>query len=121
MNLEPDVLADTEADDEWLEWESWLKSQVVSSANRQVFMYPENFLDPSLRDDKPPFFTDLENDLQQNNITNEVAEDAFGKYLEKLHVVSRLKVLSYYHEIENTGTGVQGVNNCQRQNLATSG
>lgn len=111
MNLEPDVLADTEVEDEWLEWDSWLKSQVISSANRQIYMNPENFLDPSLRDDKTPFFTDFENDLQQNNITNDLAETAFGNYLEKLHEVSRLKVLSYYHETENTGTGVQGVDN----------
>ncbi|KAH7186849.1 hypothetical protein DER44DRAFT_737180 [Fusarium oxysporum] len=89
-----------------LEPDAGLKSQVVSSANRQVYMYPENFLDPSLRDDKTPFFKDLETELQQNNITNDVAEEAFGNYLEKLHVVSRMKILSYYHESESTSSGV---------------
>ncbi|KAH7138743.1 hypothetical protein B0J11DRAFT_515202 [Dendryphion nanum] len=109
MNLEPDVVADVEADNVWMHWESWLKSLVISSANRQVYMCPENFLEPSLRDDKTPLFRDLENDISQNDITNDVAEEAFASYLEKLLVISRLEVKSYYHELERTDSGVQGV------------
>ncbi|KAK6823489.1 hypothetical protein PG987_013746 [Apiospora arundinis] len=109
MNLEPDVIADVEADNVWTQWESWLKSQVISSANRLVYMHSENFLEPSLRDDKTPFFKDLENDISQIDIINDVAEEAFASYLEKLMVISRLEVKSYYHELERTDSGVQGV------------
>lgn len=33
------------------------------AANRKTFLYPENYLEPELRDDKSPFFEDLESEL----------------------------------------------------------
>lgn len=40
-------------------WE-WMKHYRTWEANRMVFLYPENWLDPSLRDNKSPFFLELE-------------------------------------------------------------
>ena len=54
-----------------------MKSYRVWQANRLVFLYPENWIEPELRDDKSPFFKDLENELLQNEVTLETAEDAF--------------------------------------------
>lgn len=40
-------------------WE-WMKHYRTWEANRMVFLYPENWVDPSLRDDKSPFFIEFE-------------------------------------------------------------
>ena len=39
----------------------------VWEANRRVFLYPENYIEPELRDDKTEFFQELEDELLQNN------------------------------------------------------
>src|SRR5207244_3345070 len=70
-------------------------------AARQVFFYPENWLEPELRDDKTPVFKELEAELQQNDVTDANAETAIRHYLEKVHEVSRLTVLGAYHEVDN--------------------
>lgn len=40
-------------------WE-WMKNYRMWEANRKVFLYPENWIEPSLRDDKSPFFLEFE-------------------------------------------------------------
>lgn len=40
-------------------WE-WMQKYRVWEANRKVFLYPENWIEPSLRDDKSPFFNAFE-------------------------------------------------------------
>ncbi|HQR35749.1 MAG TPA: neuraminidase-like domain-containing protein [Blastocatellia bacterium] len=102
MNLEqPYVTADSTKDENWLQWK-WMKNYRVWEANRKVFCYPENWIEPELRDDKTPFFKELENELMQNDITNETAEDAIRHYLEKLEKVARLDIRSVCHEERET-------------------
>ena len=99
MNLEADVIANAEKDDKWLQWE-WMKNYRVWEANRKVFLYPENWIEPELRDDKSPFFKELENELMQNEISKATAEDALKHYLEKLDQVARLEIMGMYHQVE---------------------
>jgi hypothetical protein len=40
-----------------------MKNYRVWEANRKVFLYPEKWIEPELRDDKTPFFKELDNDL----------------------------------------------------------
>ncbi|SFU08195.1 virulence plasmid A protein [Geodermatophilus amargosae] len=72
-------------------WE-WLKSYRVWEANRRVFLYPENWLDPELRDDKTEAFRQLESEVQQSDLTDAAAARAFAGYLQRLEQVARLKV-----------------------------
>ena len=51
-----------------------MKNYRVWEANRKVFLYPENWIEPELRDDKTPFFKELETELLQNDVTMETAE-----------------------------------------------
>lgn len=107
MNLEVDVDVNTELDTAW-GWWKWMKNYRVWEANRKVFLYPENWIEPELRDDKSPFFKELENELLQNELTQETAETAFLHYLEKLDQVARLDIVGMYHERESdngTATG----------------
>jgi hypothetical protein len=101
MNLEAPGVAigdDLEIRRHWDEWESWRKLYRVWEANRKVFLYPEDWMDPALRDDKTPFFVELENELLQADITNDTAEAAVLNYLYKLGQVSRLEVMGFYIE-----------------------
>ena len=82
------------------EWNQWRRISRVWEANRKIFLYPENWLEPELRDDKSPFFKELEIRLKQNELTGENIEDAFHGYLEKLDEVARLEVVGLYHQEE---------------------
>ena len=101
LNLVPQVKIDST----WDPW-SWMSQFRLWQANRQVFLYPENYLLPELRMDKSPFFADLENDLRQTNCDAAAATTAFESYLRKLVEVSRLVVGAHYHELKPDGTHV---------------
>jgi hypothetical protein len=95
MNLEPEVSPASIKADQW----EWMKRYRVWEANRKIFLYPENWLEPELRDNKSPFFMDLESELLQADITDDLAETAFLNYLEKLDDVSKLEISAMYlHE-----------------------
>ena len=96
MNLETKVLLDADDAQEW----KWRKYYRVWEANRKVFLYPENWIEPELRDDKSPFFEELENELLQNEINDENVEKAFLKYLDKLDEVSRLEIVGLYEQTD---------------------
>ena len=68
MGLEPEVSVKSDGDDgdsAW-RWWKWMRKYRVWEANRKVFLYPENWIEPELRRDKSSFFQDLENELLQN-------------------------------------------------------
>lgn len=84
------------------EWE-WRKNYRVWEANRKVFLYPENYLEPDLRDNKTPLFRELEEELLQQKITKESAEAAYRKYVSQFAELARLIIAgSYYHQASNT-------------------
>lgn len=96
MNLEPDVRADDLA---WKQW-AWMKNYRVWEANRKIFLYPENWIEPELRLDKSVFFKELENDLLQNELNTDNAETAFISYLDKLETVARLEIVGQFYETD---------------------
>ena len=97
LNLEPDVIADETKDIGWRQW-TWMKQYRVWEANRKIFLFPENWIEPELRDDKSPFFLELENTLLQADVTAEIAELAYTTYLMRLDEVSRLEVAGMFYE-----------------------
>ena len=97
LNLESKV--STEGNNDWGQW-TWMKNYRVWEANRKVFLYPENWIEPDLRDDKTPFFKDLEDELNGGDITKDLAEDVYQNYLQKLNDVSKLNVCGIYHETD---------------------
>lgn len=74
----------------------WLKSYRVWEANRKVFLYPENYIRPELRDDKTPAFQTFESDLLQAEITEAAVEKVYKKYLDEYTEVSRLSIAGGY-------------------------
>ena len=100
MGLEPkvEVKADGDDGDSAWKWWKWMSKYRVWEANRKVFLWPENWIEPELKIDRSPFFKDLENELQQNEIDQYSAETAFSNYLEKLHGVAQLEIAGFYQE-----------------------
>jgi hypothetical protein len=98
MNLEPKVPPRVIDDNDW----KWLKSYRVWEANRKVFLYPENWIEPELRDDKSPLFQALERSILQQEIKDENVEAAFADYLEGLDEIARLDVRGVFFEERET-------------------
>jgi peptidoglycan hydrolase-like protein with peptidoglycan-binding domain len=95
-----DEKADLAAPDSWRQWK-WMKSYRLWEANRKIFLYPENWIAPELRDDKTPFFKELEQEVLSGDITAERCEEAMRSYLGKLHDVANLEVVGVHHEIDD--------------------
>lgn len=93
MNLEPAVKPSLINAKHW----EWMKRYRVWEANRKVFLFPENWLEPELRDDKSPFFKEIESELLQSDITEDAAATALRNYLMKLEEVARLEPCGIYH------------------------
>ncbi|WP_299453296.1 hemopexin repeat-containing protein [uncultured Microscilla sp.] len=89
------------------QWE-WMRNYRVWEANRKVFLYPENYIRPELRDSdyKTPAFEVLEQDLMQGDITEDLVERSYKKYLDEYTEVSRLKIAGgyIYDEIGSIGS-----------------
>jgi Neuraminidase-like domain/Putative peptidoglycan binding domain len=97
MNLEDGISL---TPDDVRAWSTWRKQYRIWEANRKVLFYPENWIEPELRDDKSPFFEELESELSENDLTMETAEDAFLHYLEKVDQVARLEIVGMCRQQE---------------------
>jgi Tc toxin complex TcA C-terminal TcB-binding domain/Neuraminidase-like domain/Salmonella virulence plasmid 28.1kDa A protein len=99
LNLEANIAVDLALDADWSQWQ-WMKYYRLWQANREVFLYPENWIEPELlpSEIKSPFFADLESDLLQNDVTQDNVETAFLTYLDKLDGVSRLEIKAMWYD-----------------------
>lgn len=101
LGIEADVCMD---DDDKNEWE-WRKNYRVWEANRKVFLYPENWIDPSLRNNKTTLFKNTEDLLQQDEINQQNSELAFATYLTGLNDVAHLDIRATYMEVPESTVG----------------
>lgn len=74
----------------------WMKNYRVWEANRKVFLYPENYIRPELRDTKTPAFKALEENLMQGEMNDVFVQQAYNKYLDEYTEVSRLTIAGGY-------------------------
>ena len=100
MGLEDDAQLATEKAHEWTEWRSAYR---IWEANRKVFLYPENWVEPELRETRSPFFRELESELGQAELTAESAERIIQGYLVKLEAVSNLDPVAIHRETRDDG------------------
>jgi len=100
-NLEPAVSA---ADFDQARWD-WMKRYRLWQANREVFLWPENWLFPELRDDQSPLFQQVMGNLLQGDVTDDAAAGAYLDYLSGLEEVAKLEPCGlYYQPGDVTGT-----------------
>lgn len=74
----------------------WMQRYRVWEANRKVFLYPENWIESNLRDDKSAFFKELESELLQKDINKQNVTDALKSYLYKVDEVANMEVVGLY-------------------------
>lgn len=79
------------------EWD-WLRRYRLWEANRKVFIYPENWMVPELRDDKTELFVQFEQQLKQSDLNPEQIETALRNYLDSLQRIARLRPVAVYTE-----------------------
>jgi hypothetical protein len=96
LNLEPEVSPSAFGTDAVTEWRQWRKNYRVWQAAVEVFLYPENWIEPELRPNATPFFENLETKLLQGSVTKDNVEAAFLGYLESLQQVARLEIAGLY-------------------------
>ena len=98
MGLES-AAADITNDADWQQWE-WMKNYRVWEANRKVFLYPENWIEAELLDDKSFLFDELINESRQNELTTDVSEGLFINYLEKMDDIAFLEVVATWYQAD---------------------
>jgi hypothetical protein len=81
----------------------WMQNYRVWEANRNVFLFPENWIEPDLRDDKTEIFRAFESELLQDDLTQQRAIGAFRSYVEGLAEVARPVIVSTWHEVDARG------------------
>ncbi|MFH0344546.1 MAG: neuraminidase-like domain-containing protein [Chromatiales bacterium] len=104
MNLEPRVAPSSIKAKQW----EWMQRYRVWEANRKVFLWPENWLEPELRDDQSPFFKETMSELLQSDITEDRAATALLNYLSKLEEVAKLEPCGI-HYVENDPAADDGI------------
>ena len=77
-------------------WRTWMGTYSTWAANREVFLWPENWLLPSLRDDQTEIFQAFASSLQQATITDETVSAGFLAYLQGLEQIDRLDIRSVF-------------------------
>lgn len=80
-------------------WWTWLSDYRLWEANRKVFLYPENYLEPGLRPDKTPEFKAVEDALTSSDITPATVNDAYVDYFESFTVLTALRRVGSYSGI----------------------
>jgi hypothetical protein len=88
------------------DWWGWMKRYRVWQANREIFLFPENWMQPELRLDKTDLFQALESALLQGDVTSDLVEDAFFTYLSGLEVRARLDIVSMYLDQNVSNAGI---------------
>jgi hypothetical protein len=92
LNLEPGAAL---TDHQRSLWE-WMHSYRIWEANRKVFLFPENWLLPELRDDKTAIFRQLESAVSQEEPTPNAAHAALRSYLDDLNELAQINVIAMY-------------------------
>jgi hypothetical protein len=92
MNLEaPAVVVDLSLDDTWNQWQ-WMKRYRIWEANREVFLYPENWLIESQRPNRTEIYQRFEQEVRQGQSTTDYLETVVLNYVDRLDGLAYLLV-----------------------------
>ena len=91
--------------DEW----QWRQHFRVWEANRKVFLYPENYIEPELRDDKTPLFREFEDALVTQDLTPQNVNDAYSAYLTGFDGLAQLQIAGAYRDVAGKTLHLFGV------------
>ncbi|KAK1749855.1 hypothetical protein QBC47DRAFT_439520 [Echria macrotheca] len=96
MGLEPTPLVD--GDPFWAHWPE-MSQYALWEANKKVFLYPEDWVDPALRDNKSELYIEIEELLKKQPITETSVENAIAAYLTSLDHIADLEVMTSFYDM----------------------
>ena len=112
LMLEPGVTDLSNIPEVWWEW----MSACVWEANRKIFLYPENYLEPALRSKQTPQFQDLVDALMQTDISGVRCRRPTRPFQGVNAVGGLINASAYSCRLQRPGTSV-----VQSQGTATGG
>lgn len=80
----------------------WIQKQTLWTANRKVFLYPEFYIVPNLRDDKTPQYELLESRMQQTDVNTQNLQIGLKGYISGLDEVANFLVKGIYQDDDDT-------------------
>ncbi|HEY1749693.1 MAG TPA: neuraminidase-like domain-containing protein [Caulobacteraceae bacterium] len=92
MNLEPGV-TDILVPEAW--W-AWLTAYRIWEANRKIYLYPENYVDPELLQGASPIYYQFKDEILQNEIDETHVAQAYTGYFTGLAEQANLYPVSVY-------------------------
>ncbi|KAH6881021.1 hypothetical protein B0T10DRAFT_580728 [Thelonectria olida] len=84
-------------DDRW----KWMSQQKFWTSSRKVFLYPENWLIPSLRDRKTPIYGEMESSLLQRDVQPENVLESFRDFTTALGQIAHMRAVGVFVELVN--------------------
>ena len=78
-------------------WWEWMSSYRIWEVNRKIFLWPENYVDPSLRQKITPPFATLKQRLRQSDLTDTAVEDAYREYFNEVDTLGTLRLVDAYN------------------------
>ncbi len=106
MNMEPGYQTQFLDQDNIDNWKSGLSQYDIWAGEVELDTYPENYIDPTLRQSQTAYFKDLITDLNQNTINSDTAQQAVMNYLNKFEQVANLTIVSGYLDSTDQTTGI---------------
>ena len=94
MNMEPGYQTQYLDQDNITSWKEGLSQYDIWAGEVELDTYPENYIDPTLRQSQTAYFKDLITDLNQNTINSDTAQQAVMNYLNKFEQVANLTIVS---------------------------
>ncbi len=106
MNMEPGYQTQYLNPDDINRWKEGLSQYDIWAGEVELDTYPENYIDPTLRQSQTAYFKDLITDLNQNTISNDTAQQAVMNYLNKFEQVANLTIVSGYLDSTDQTDGI---------------
>lgn len=97
LGREKDVDARCIPQDRW----SWMQRLTTWEANRRMFLYPESYIDPTLRDNKTEIFTAVvEEAAMQNSLDENLVQKILRGYIYAADEVANLRIEAALYNAE---------------------
>jgi len=96
MGMEPGYSTLRPDEAQFVEWRDRNSQYPIWAANQQLALYPEVYISPDLRLKKSTYFSKLENDINQNKINVDIAQEAVKAYLASFEEIANLTVVNGY-------------------------
>jgi len=81
------------------EWWTWMGSYREWEANREIYVYPENYVDPTLRKEQSELFKNLVSQVKQQPSSEESVTKAYLNYLDGLKEIANLHIVDSYARV----------------------